>query len=198
MSKKAMIFLSLAIVGVGLSIIGWKLTARSSYESAQYTVIESNGDFEIREYPDLMIAATEMRVGSQGDGGSFRRLFRYIDGANADEQKIAMTIPVFMNHRSKSDLGDMEFVLPRTMPEERIPKPIGENVQIRKRVGGRFAVIRFSGRMDKQSVADAEAKLREWMKTRGLNGNGRAEFAGYDPPWTPGPFRRNEVLVRLK
>lgn len=25
-----------------------------------------------------------------------------------------------------------------------------------------------------------------------------AEAAGYDPPFTPGPMRRNEILVRLK
>jgi hypothetical protein len=24
------------------------------------------------------------------------------------------------------------------------------------------------------------------------------ETAGYDPPFTPGPLRRNEVLIRLK
>jgi hypothetical protein len=24
------------------------------------------------------------------------------------------------------------------------------------------------------------------------------EAAAYDPPFTPGPFRRNEVLIRLK
>jgi hypothetical protein len=36
------------------------------------------------------------------------------------------------------------------------------------------------------------------MNDKGLTGDGDAEFAGYDPPWTPGPFRRNEILIRLK
>ena len=36
------------------------------------------------------------------------------------------------------------------------------------------------------------------MEDNGLIGHDDAEFAGYDPPWTPGPFRRNEVLIRLK
>jgi hypothetical protein len=34
------------------------------------------------------------------------------------------------------------------------------------------------------------------MSQKGLAGDD-VEFAGYDPPWTPGPLRRNEVLIRL-
>nr|WP_298869380.1 heme-binding protein [uncultured Gimesia sp.] len=36
------------------------------------------------------------------------------------------------------------------------------------------------------------------MSRKKLIRDGAAECAGYDPPWTPGPFRRNEVLVRIK
>jgi hypothetical protein len=36
------------------------------------------------------------------------------------------------------------------------------------------------------------------MNNKALIGDGDAEFAGYDPPWTPGPLRRNEILIRLK
>jgi hypothetical protein len=36
------------------------------------------------------------------------------------------------------------------------------------------------------------------MNDRELVGDGDAEFAGYDPPWTSGPLRRNEILIRLK
>jgi len=35
------------------------------------------------------------------------------------------------------------------------------------------------------------------MSEQGLVADGDAEVAGYDPPWTPGPFRRNEVLIRI-
>ncbi len=44
----------------------------------------------------------------------------------------------------------------------------------------------------------ADAQLREWAADRGLISDGDAELAGYDPPWTPGPWRRNELLIRLK
>ena len=46
-------------------------------------------------------------------------------------------------------------------------------------------------------MSEAETKLRKWMQEQGLSGQNTAEMAGYDPPWIPGMFRRNEVLIRL-
>ena len=177
---------------------GWKITARSAYESAEYTVVESDSPFEIREYPDLLMATTNMKFKAQGNDGSFMRLFRYISGANDTEQKVAMTTPVFMETETGNKKSQMAFVLPQKVAEKRVPEPSSEKVQIQKRVGGRFAVIRFKGRINSQSVAKAEESLRKWMKNKGLIGIGDIESAGYDPPWTPGPLRRNEVLIRLK
>jgi hypothetical protein len=71
-------------------------------------------------------------------------------------------------------------------------------VQIRKRSGGRFAVIRFAGRLTTETVAQAESRLREWLRQKGVTAEGEVEYAGYDPPWTPGPLRRNEVLLRVQ
>jgi DNA gyrase inhibitor GyrI len=196
--KKEMVYLIAAVIAATLVYCGWKFTARSAYESAEYTVSESNNPFEIREYPDLMLATTEMRSESQGNDGSFMRLFRYIDGGNDEEQKVAMTTPVFMESEKAGAQGQMGFVIPKNITGDHIPEPSDENVQIRKRAGGRFAVIRFSGRMKSEAKTQAEARLRQWMKENELVGDGDVEFAGYDPPWTPGPFRRNEILIRLK
>jgi hypothetical protein len=191
-------FVSIAVAVV--AFFGWKVTARNAYESAEYTVVESTSSFELREYPDLMMATTGTRFESQGDDGSFMRLFRYISGENDDEQKVAMTTPVFMEPESSINegRGQMGFVIPHDIPADDVPQPSADGVQIRKRAGGRFAVIRFTGRMDRQSVAKAEKKLRDWINVRKLSAHGGAESAGYDPPWTPGPFRRNEVLIRLQ
>ena len=46
-------------------------------------------------------------------------------------------------------------------------------------------------------AAKRERELRAWMAENKLVAEGDAEYAGYDPPWTPGPFRRNEVLIRV-
>ena len=73
MAKTMMIFVAIP-VALALVFFGWKLTSRSAYESAEYEIVEQDGPFEIREYPDLMLASTRMRTGSQGNDGSFMRL----------------------------------------------------------------------------------------------------------------------------
>ena len=193
-----MIYVSLAVVVAAVTYFGWKVTARGAYESAEYTVFETDGVFEIREYPSLMMATTNMQIEVQGDNGSFMRLFRYISGENEADQKVAMTTPVFMQPDEDELGGRMGFVIPRKVAEEQIPEPSGNQVQIRERSGGRFAVIRFNGRLNSATCVAAEERLRSWMTARGLLGEVDVESAGYDPPWTPGPLRLNEVLIRLQ
>ena len=195
--KRAMIYAA-GFVGVVLvGTVALAMSTRAGYESAEYKVIESEGAFEIREYPDLMLAATDSKMDSQGRDGSFMRLFRYISGANESEQKIAMTTPVFMEGEvGKSDVS-MGFVMPKNVAATGAPDPKGEGVTLRERKGGRFAVVRFSGRLDSKLAKEKEDELRQWMQTRGLQGGEPVEAAGYDPPFTPAALRRNEVLIRL-
>jgi len=197
MSSAMVVVLALA------GLFGWNLIARGGYESAEYKVVESDGKFEVREYPDLMLAATKTKLEAQGRDGSFMKLFRYISGANESKKKIAMTTPVFMENQDAGSSVQMGFVMPKEVADEGVPKPTGEQVEVRKRTGGRFAVVRFSGQLSSKSAKDNEAKLRAWMDSKGLVADeslegGGVETAGYDPPFTPGPLRRNEVLIRLK
>jgi len=197
MARKLMNYAGIIIV-LAIGYFGCRFTARGAYESAEYTVLDSVGPFETREYPELFLATTNTKLRMQGNDGSFMRLFRYISGANRDDQKIAMTTPVFVNGERNDANGQMGFVIPRTVADQSIPEPSSDDVRIRARAGGRFAVFRFAGRVQNDSFAKAEKELRKWIEDNGLIGHDDAEFAGYDPPWTPGPFRRNEVLIRLK
>ena len=97
----------------------------------------------------------------------------------------------------------MGFVMPKDIAVKGVPAPTGEGVDVRKRIGGRFAVLRFSGQLTAKLAKESEAKLRTWMETKGLIADespesSGVETAGYDPPFTPSPLRRNEVLIRLK
>jgi len=187
------------IVGVAVAgTIAWAMAIDAGYESAEYKVVESDGAIDIREYPDLTLAATDSETDAEGRDGSFMRLFQSISGANEANQEIAMTTPVFMEGEiGKSDVS-MGFVMPKEVAAEGAPAPKGQGVKLRTRKGGRFAVIRFSGRLDSELAKEQEAKLREWMESRELDGYDSAEAAGYDPPFTPPPLRRNEILIRLK
>ncbi|PAY19788.1 SOUL heme-binding protein [Rhodopirellula sp. SM50] len=195
--KRSMIYVAGFVAVALIGAFAVALTTRAGYESAEYKVIETDGSIEIREYPDLMLAATDSKMDSQGRDGSFMRLFQYISGANEAEQKIAMTTPVFM----EGDLGESEvsmgFVMPKEVAAQGAPNPKGEGVKLRERKGGRFAVIRFSGRLDAKLAKEQESKLRGWIESRGLDGEDSAEAAGYDPPFTPAALRRNEILIRL-
>jgi hypothetical protein len=202
MQRKQMIYLSAIAIFVAAGVFAWNTMARAAYESAEYKVIESDGKFEVREYPDLMLVSTTTKLDTQGRDGSFMKLFSYISGANETKQKISMTTPVFMGN-DKDTSVQMGFVMPKDVATKGVPKPTGEQVDVRKRVGGRFAVVRFSGQLTSKQAKDAEAKLRAWMEAKGLVADDSAEgsgveTAGYDPPFTPGPLRRNEVLIRLK
>ncbi|QDU92466.1 SOUL family heme-binding protein [Lignipirellula cremea] len=197
MRARKMIYLGIAVFVGAATYFGWKSTARGAYESAEYKVVETDGSFEIREYPELLLVTTRSEFAAKADDGSFMRLFRYISGSNDAEQKVAMTTPVFMEPDAGKTPGQMGFVIPKKIAEQGAPTPKGENVRLQKRTGGRFAVIRFPGRMTRETTDAAEAKLREWIAGRGLEAAEKAEFAGYDPPWTPGPMRRNEILIRL-
>ncbi len=175
--------------------MAWAGMARADYESAPYTVLESDGDIEIREYPDLVVASTNTAIEARGNDGSFMRLFRYISGNNESSQKIAMTTPVFMQ---EGDTETMDFVMPKAVAEAGAPAPAAPDVSIRTRKGGQFVVIRFSGVMNTKQADMNEAKARAWIASRGLEAEDIAERAGYDAPYIPGFLRRNEVLIRLK
>ena len=176
---------------------------KDEYETARYKVVLSDGKFEVRDYPDLMLAATTTNQGGADADGSFMQLFRYISGANEANQKIPMTTPVFMSKPTASSSGQMGFVMPKEVAERGAPNPKVGQVEVRKRPGGRFAVVRFSGIMTSKLVEQFAVELRAWMEERGLKPDeavegGSFETAGYDSPFTPGPERRNEILIRLK
>lgn len=175
---------------------GWKLTARSAYETAAYTVERADGDFEIRHYPELLMAATPMQD-RRGNDGSFMRLFRYISGANEQDREVAMTTPVFMEQGSDDTPNSMGFVLPAALGQADAPLPTDSQVELRPRAAGRYAVYRFAGEMNRSTRGAAEESLREWMASQQLPAETVSEAAGYDPPWTPGFLRRNEILIRL-
>ena len=63
-----------------------------------------------------------------------------------------------------------------------------------------FAVLRFTGRMNDQTMSDVENRLgdwidsKEWVPTEGEP----FECTAYDPPRTRSPLRRNKVLIPVE
>lgn len=176
-----------------LGAVAFVSTSRAGYETADYSVKESDGDFELREYGELAVVSTPMT--DEARNGAFGRLFEFISGKNSAEEKIAMTTPVFMPAGENGEPEVMQFVLPAEVAKREIPDPKNEKVKIEQMKAGTYAVVRYSGLSKKGDREKHLKKLLSEIEERGLEQKGDPIFAGYDPPWTPGPMRRNEVLI---
>ncbi len=168
------------------------LAARAGYATAPYHVVQTDGKFELRDYPVLVVAETPMH----GADSAFMRLFHFIGGRNAMQQKIAMTTPVFMNHTTSTN-ATMAFVMPEKLGTNGVPPPTETAVVIKQVPAGRFAVLRFSGWRSKKNSAAALAQLTAWLAQEKVVPTGEPVFAYFDPPWTLPFWRRNEVMLRV-
>lgn len=191
------LFWTLLFVAVLLSGGFFLSTSRAATESAPYSVVEKDGAFEIREYQALKLAKVSMPASDPKSAtmdGAFMKLFRYIDGGNESGEKIAMTTPVLM--RRDAQERSMSFVMPQSLADKAAPKPKGE-VSLDVLPPCRVVALRFSGRSDTGKEKVRLEELLAWAKARALTTSGEPLIAYYDPPWTPGPLRRNEILLRL-
>lgn len=165
--------------------------ARDEYGTAPYRVLRQEAEVELRDYPALVVAQTRVR----GMDGGFMRLFRYISGSNAEDQKIPMTTPVFMSGEANSQ--SMAFVMPKDMSITSTPKPVDSAVTVSEIPGGKFATLRFGGGRSEANQTEALSRLRAWLNQQNLRAEGSPIYAYYDDPMTPLSQRRNEVLLRL-
>jgi DNA gyrase inhibitor GyrI len=168
-------------------------TSRLGYESAPYEVLLSDGKFEIRKYPPLLVAGAPMEGGMNM---GFRRLFNYISGKNSTGEKIAMTTPVYVEQKEQD--RTMSFVMPASFSLEDLPKANDPSVAISEMPGGIFAVLRFSGSRNSESEERVLQQLKGEMTARGLPVQSGPVYAYFDPPWIPPFLRRNEVMIRTK
>ena len=186
---KTLVAISLSVFAATIFLAACK-TSRKGSESAPSRIISRDGHFELRDYPNLTIVETPM----DGDSGtSFKKLFRYISGANSDGEKIPMTTPVFMS--GEEQMRSMSFVMPANMKSA--PGPKDQALRVTTIPAGRFAVFGFSGSRSAEAESNALAQLEAWMKKSGLVASGEPLFGYFDPPWTPSFLRRNEVMLRV-
>ena len=107
-------------------------------------------------------------------------------------RKIAMTAPVV------SDAKSMSFVMPPGINRDDIPDPLDNRVRITTLPARDVAVIRFKGYATPEDVVAAEERLLEGLKNAALDPVGDPFLMRYNPPWTPGFLRRNEVAVEIR
>lgn len=169
-------------------------------EKPDYEVLEKDGKCELRQYADIPVASAPM-AGMNQRNDSFRTLFRYISGDNAQQEKISMTSPVFMESSPKdkaaANSGTMSFMIPSEIAKKGTPKPDSNKVAIRNITGGTIATIRFKGWRNEDKRTAAVKQLEQWATKKGWKAKGKPFFAFYNPPWTPEILRRNEVWLHV-
>ncbi len=177
-----------------------------------YKVISEEGDIEIRQYGEMIVAETVVE-GSYGQtsGAAFSRLAGYIFGKNRAKQKISMTAPVLQEPASekismtapviqekKGTAWVMSFVMPEGSTLEALPIPLDTAVKLRLVQGKKVAVIRYSGLHSENNLRNYAETLTLWLEKKGLRVLSGPRTASYDPPWTIPFLRRNEVHIDIE
>lgn len=186
-----------AALGTAAVVAGAFFVWRASRaEEPRYQTVESDGPIEVRKYPMLVTAGTEVpgeRQAALTEG--FRTLADYLFAKSREGARLPMTAPVL----SDTDGGGSwrtRFIMPAGKARAELPAaPSG--VELTSEPARRVAAIRFSGRADDATLAAKEGALRSWLQLRGLPSEGRALHAFYNAPFLPGPMRRNEVMIVL-
>lgn len=195
------IALSAAVMAMGMPVM--------AIEQPSYSVLEAEGEFELRKYSPYIVAETYVegdfeKVGSDG----FRRLADYIGGKNKKKVSISMTAPV--SQRSDSEKIKMTapvtqerekqqwriaFMMPSVYTMETLPSPDDDRIVLRQEKPEIVAVIRYSGTWGKKRYEEYEIKLMDWIAGKGWEILGGPVWARYNPPFMPWFLRRNEILV---
>lgn len=185
--------------------------ATQGVEEPAFSLRQSEGDFEVREYAPVIVAETTLR----GDHNKtlfdgFGPLADYIFAKGREGEKIAMTAPVTQRPRetiamtapvTQQKASDGAWTVGFTMPAgytlETLPAPVNPDVKLVQLPARTMAVLRFSGVAGDSARAKAQQTLLAKVAARNLTAVGEPEFAYYDPPWTLPFFRRNEVMVQV-
>jgi hypothetical protein len=180
-------------------------------EEPTYTTLLHENDFELRNYPALVVAevtVTGDRNAAANKG--FRLLAGYIFGGNTSRQSIAMTAPV-VETRSQTipmtapvlqtavdGAWTIRFTMPAGSTLDSLPIPNNPAVHLHTAPATRFAVVRFSGLIGAGVVERKVADLDGFIGTHKLRALGPPSLAQYDPPWTLWFLRRNEIMIPVE
>jgi hypothetical protein len=191
-------FQNMSIVSffIAVSIISMGPPAMA-IEEPSYSVMETEGNFELRKYSSYIMAETYVEgdfeaVGSEG----FRRLADYIGGKNQKKESISMTAPV--SQERENGRWRIAFMMPSAYPMDTLPIPNDERIALREEKEKTVAVIRYSGTWGKKRYEKHATRLMDWIDTKGWNMTGAPVWARYNPPFMPWFMRRNEILIPVQ
>jgi len=199
-----------AALVVGASTLTGMELLGAPIETPAWEVVADYDGWEVRRYASKLEAQVTVQGGSYREAVNrgFRVLAKFIFGANHGAESVAMTAPVSASRSTKiamtapvgasttPDGWTVTFTMPSEFTAETLPSPDDPNIRIVEVPGGTWAARQFAGRAERLHE-EVTASLEAAVLEAGLTPAGPTEVAQYNPPWTPGPFRRNEILLPL-
>ena len=167
-------------------------------ESPSYKVGEKDGAIEVRYYERMLLQSVKvsgdqyraLRLG-------FRPLVNYIGAKARDGEKISMTAPVIQSLSDTDNEWIISFSMPSKYNKKTLPESNNKQVYSEEIKPTMAAVIRFSGKTDKDGllIKEKEKVLLDWVKNRDFKIVSKSKYLFYNDPSTPGFLRRNEIMV---
>lgn len=163
------------------------------YESPDYQLIKKEEPFELRKYHSFYLMTYDNETDPEIENG-FSTLFSYISSNNSENKKISMTVPVI--EEVESTKKKMAFVIPKEFGQN-IPKPKNRHLSVIEFEEGTYAVIVYNGRSNETREQEKSELLHQWIENNHWLIQSNAKLAFYNAPFTPGIFRRNEIMIKV-
>ena len=142
-------------------------------EETKFKVIESEGNFELRQYSPHIVAETFVEADfSKAGNEAFNRLAGYINGQNRRKQTIPMTAPVSqeadfekipmtapVNQEGAGEKWRFTFLMPAKYTLETLPEPLDSRVALRKVPERLVAALKYSGTWSKSRYEEKKKQL---------------------------------------
>ncbi|XP_066267359.1 heme-binding protein 2-like [Branchiostoma lanceolatum] len=175
----------------------WPPTFCHGQDCPRYSVVTSTADYEERLYEpakwtSVTISGSEY---SSAVSEGFRKLFQYISGANEDQAKIPMTVPV-LNKVTPGQGSSMDVTVSFFVPyadQTSPPEPSDPDVFTNTLPQMTAFVRHFSGFARDNDWVENAAALAKSLDNATISYHKDFYYtAGYDGPFTP-TNRHNEV-----
>jgi len=177
-------------------------TQAMAYEEPTYEIVFVTDGYEIRRYQGRLAAQVS---GSSATNSAFRKLFKYISGANTASEKVAMTVPVAQSVSIEMTVPVMtpskpymQFFLPSSFTLVTAPVPTDPGIKIVNVEGGYYAVLEYSGRSTNANFDKQQRILVKSLERDSVTQKSAPIMATYNGPLTLPFMRRNEVMVMIE
>jgi len=185
-------FILVALITISQIVVS---KSTSDTNTIKYETLATKDGFQVRKYPELTVASTELSSSSYSNNSSigFRKIASYIFGGNSAKQQIPMTSPVQMEMGTDAT---MSFFMPGDMEPKDYPTPNRKDVTIHIQPSKIVAVIEFSGWASDKVLKQQFNTLKSKLKKASIEFEDSFSYLGYNPPYQL-INRKNELIIVL-